>query len=323
MKTLLHEIEAFVAEHRALADVYAFAVVVGDAGGVTLALADEASTEAKLAARYPDVRPRWEEQFWGTRWNPADFGTLLDLEVVTGEEAGDPELAFQALAEADFGELQTTDDFVAFVARFDQSEAERKEWMRRTIDEVTFARIFPDLVAFERYLADTSASPPAEQARFWAAAMEELALQTNTPRTAALRQMGRTQYDAHDALVALGDVAVEPLLQIVERYALHPPFTEPGSLAHRLHGALSGESKLATAAMFGLREIGTVDDSVVVRLREVLGELVAAYPPDGTVGVAAAVAARVLYALRPDQFDAPEIDPDTNRLINHESFCES
>ncbi len=295
---LRNALEDFLERHSHSLDIYAFAAA-RTADGVLFAMGCEPAMEARLQALYPDVRPRWEHGFSGTRWNPEAFAPIQRLEV----DASLSEL-IELVELADFASLDTTSKFIAFAVDLESSEAERKASMRRTVEETRFAAVFPEVVEFERYLADAATWTTGEQAEFWAAAMEELAMQAGTDRAKQLQQLGRTQYDAHDALVALGEAARQPLMRLIRTYVPQRQFNPPGSLERTIHGAISAESKLATAALFGLQAVGADDEQVDVltRLFAQLDEAAG----DGSTNLV--VLARVLHALRPERFPEPIVE---------------
>lgn len=334
------DLRQFIAAHRTLTNVYALAVAFDpEQGSMVFAIADEPGIERVLEERYPDVVPAWENGLWGVRWNPSDFPHVGEPDAAAEPLGRYAELAahgdgsdvlrrrfvdvvFDAVEgiRHAFEQLDTVADFVVFVSAFDQDEDGRKAWMRRTIDDERFARLFPSIVAFENFVSNKAEARPAEQARFWADAMENLAQRTPTPEARALMKMGRTSFDAEDALVALGAVARPRLLEIVERHALRPQMTEPGTEERARFGVYAPSSNLTTSAAHALAEIGGLTDAELRRLRDVLAELVADYPDEGVAGINAAVLARVLHRLDPDRFPQPDIGDGDNRLRNADRF---
>ena len=299
---------------------------------------------AQMLARYHDQSPEKLRRFGGTGWNPPDFMHFdiapaseatrrlsakyeAKLETCTDRVA---ETLAKRLAETLLsavttltGSLDTLDrtpDFIAYIWPTDVTEVGFVALMRRTVDAPQFERLFPEVRATERFMAELGQRPTAEQAGFWAAAMCDLELEVVSPSADMLRRLGRTQYDATDALQALGADAIPELVRIAEEHALPDEFNERGSAERKRHGAVTPRAKLASSALLTLTTLSGGSDEMVDRLQALLQRLHERDRGRALAGSNGPLTARAMHALRPRRFPNAQFSSSTTHLLNFVDF---
>jgi hypothetical protein len=295
-----------------------------------------------MVARYPED-PRLR-RFGGTGWNPPDF---LHFDIAPASETTTQlcakyeakvrdcsdkvavalanRLAETLLSAVDklsdsLHLLDRTPDFIAYVWPMEVSEGGFIALLRRTVPPPLFERLFPEVGATEKFMAELGHRPPAEQAVFWAAALHDLALEVDSAPADMLRGLGRTQYDASDALTALGADAIPELVRIAEEHALPDEFNEPGSPEWERHRAFTPRAKLASSALLALTHLRGGSDEMVDRLRTLLQRLHDRDRDRVKAGLNGQLTARAMHALRPRQFPVAQFSSSTNHLLNFGDF---
>jgi hypothetical protein len=298
----------------------------------------------QMVKRYPDQSPDKLRRFGGTGWNPPDF---LHFNIAPASEATTQLCArYEAklqnctdrvaaalanrLAETLLSAitrlsdslhiLDRTPDFIAYLWPVHVSAAGFVALMRRTVVAAQFERMFPEVRATEKVMAELGQRPTAEQAGFWASALCDLVLDVASPSTDMLRGLGRTQYDATDALKALGADAIPELVRIAEENALPHEFNERGSAEWERHGAFTPRAMLASSAFLALMELTGGSDEMIDRLQALLQRLYERDRGLAKAGLNGQLTARALHALRPRLFPNAQFSGSTNHLLNFVDF---
>jgi hypothetical protein len=259
-------------------------------GDWALALNTECGFSEGIVARYPDGKN--VRQIGGGRWNPAEF-PYFD---VAPASARSKQLAlrFQTFVEGasdvtaerhrarfsealirvierlrpSYGALRSTEDFISYVWPIDAAESEIVELTRRTVPTELFDRLFPEVRATEAFIQSLAHRPPAEQAAFWAEALRDFVLENDTDGGRTLRRLGRTEFDARDALVRVGDVAIPELVRMAEDHALAEEWNARGSAEWTRSGASTRQGRVASAALLALQDFDDAPDAMIRRLAE-------------------------------------------------------
>ena len=305
-------------------------------GDLILGVNTEPGLQQVLSSKFPKATPNETDGLHGIRFRCqnfafADFGlseeTFLLLDEIaaaqhdartdkTAERHADTLMLTLArvvlMLEPELATLDQTDDFVAFVTERDATEASRIALMRRTISADMFDRVFPEVRAFDEKLDRVAHLPLPQQASFWTASAQDVALDRHTADTKRLRETGVTVDAMLGTLVKLGSVSVPPLLDVLEKTATAPPLQKgKGKTA----GSPTPAYDFSLRTLDTLRTIRLVDEESVSRLQKLLH---AAGSNGKTPGPLPLELAKLLHELRPAIFPAPKAKGTT--LANAAAF---
>ena len=298
----------------------------------------------RIVARYPDESPVDLRRLGDARWNPAEFVHFdiaprsAETERLTErfrshvENCSDTEVAqhterlLDALvlavekSPALLNDLDRTLDFVAYVWPLDASKSELIDITRRTVPPALFDRLFPEVQATDTFMATLAQRPETEQAAFWANALCDLVLETPTLSARTLRTLGKSQYEATEALVGIGPAAIRELVRIAEEHGPAEEWNERDSLEWKRRGASTRRGDLASSALLALQEFDDGPDEIIGRLQALLQCLHERDRERALAGVNGQLTARALHALRPRVFPDARFSDKTNHLLNFQDF---
>ncbi|HOU90450.1 MAG TPA: DUF4303 domain-containing protein [Polyangiaceae bacterium] len=173
------------------------------------------------------------------------------------------------------------------------------------------------------FLDELSSLPPARRLEVVLGLFRDLTLARETPIASDARRRNVSAYALEPLVTALGAAAVPRLLDWVEEHGFGPAFNEEGSEAWKRHGAVTPESRLASAAVGLVGKIG-LGAPEVERLQAILARRVdldrEAKPPVSSLAV---IIARVLHRAFPGRFPQEKQNSRTNRLDNAAAFLPS
>lgn len=298
----------------------------------------------RIVERYPDESPVDLRRLGDARWNPPEFVHFdiaprgAETERLTAqfrshvEKCSDTDATRHAERLVDalvrtveklaafLNDVDRTPDFVTYVWPLDAGESELIELTRRTVPPALFDRLFPEVRATDTFMTTLAQRPETEQAAFWAGALCDLVLEIPTPSARTLRTLGKTQYEAMEALVSVGPEAIRELLRIAEEHGLAEEWNERDSAEWKRRGASTKRGDLASSALLALQDFDDGPDEIIGRLQALLQCLHERDRERALAGLNGQLTARALHALRPKVFPDARFSDKTNHLLNFQDF---
>jgi len=298
----------------------------------------------RIAARYPDESTVDLRRLGHPGWNPPEFvhfdiaprgaetERLTELFRSHVENCSDTDATRHAERLVDalvlavekspalLNDIDRTPDFVAYVWPHDASESELIDLTRRTVHHALFDRLFPEVRETDTFMATLAQRPETEQAAFWAHALSDLVLETPSLSARTLRTLGKSQYEATEALVSVGPAAIRELVRIAEEHGQAEEWNERDSEEWKRRGASTRRGNLASSALLALQVFDDVPDEIIGRLQALLQCLHERDRERALAGVNGQLTARALHALRPRVFPDARFSDKTNHLLNFQDF---
>ncbi|WP_044640683.1 hypothetical protein [Risungbinella massiliensis] len=261
----------------------------------------------------PSLLVEWDKycdvvrKYRNTYYEAQESKTEIDVEVI-GNWTQLKERFLQVILnvykkiENHFDLLKRSEDFIGFVDTEKWRLQDKIDWMKQTIDEKTFYRVFPEIERLENFLTDLSGKNIQEQKEFWLRAYMDFGFGLDTERTKVLECFERGKYDVETHLVHLGEEVVGDLVELIESM-------EKGHKRKEL---------LRTHLLSMIRKIGKADDQSIDRLYLMLSERYAERSGQHDF-VRILYIAKTLHKLRPDRYPKP-IKDDRGRFSNIHEF---
>lgn len=307
------------------------------------------NTESRLEERRNDTYPHYTDDqvngMSGLKYNSGDFSFIDVGDVRKGLEqwAGsfeeylsslksdgarekNIERFSDAVADAilelrdDFRLLDTTSDFVAYHCFHDASEETVERLIRKTTDEATFDKIFPEVKRSRELLESITGLSEGRQAALWIECLESFAFATPSAFAAEYFKT-HLPLDVKGQLAPLGSAAIPQILKLLDRVVLEPQFSIKGSEEYKSQGAFTRCCSVTTDLLRAMRKIGYADETVEQKLTSYAKRLMEQIEGDGsTIGINLRWVANTLYSLFPERYPEPLMSFGNNRVENISTY---
>ncbi len=231
--------------------------------------------------------------------------------------------------------MDCTEDFISYISLHDFDYEKKLHYMRQSISEEKLNNVFPELLAYEKYLEQIQSLSVGEQFDHWISIYKSFLVEEESRNIRKMKSYRRNKFDVRDELVKLGSQVSSKLVDLICEYGRVQeclfcwiiPFKERLQLFKDLtaeerkkNNNTAIEAELTRDFLFMLKDIGYINENSEKKLFDLFDILYQENKLNKQWGLNITILARVLHSLKPNKYPKPDISDSGNEIMNIGSF---